>query len=287
MIGGKDDEGVISDPLFLQGIEKAAEACIERRAVGVVAREVVAGYFGRFQRHVGGELDFFGRKKRLILFGGGVVGVMRGTPGKKEGKRAGSMRAGGDFGAGQVGLSLGVISFPEKGFRGIGIVQGMVVVVGAFEAAPDPEAEAIFGRDVTGSSAAVEMPFADPKRIVIRGVEMVGQRAAGHMSERLIVDDDPVGKGVSAGEERGAVWAADRTTAHRVGKSDCLCGEGIGAGRFRIWISGVSEGLGAPLVGEDEEDMRATKCNMWHERILPKRGQRTEEKRRSKTCAGV
>jgi hypothetical protein len=161
-----------------------------------------------------------------------------------------------DFRAGEIGLSFCVVALPEKGFRGVGEAGGVMIVVGAFVTPPEAESEPVFGRDEPTATSAVQMPLADPQRVVAGGVEVIGQRPPGHMPQRLIVDDDAVRQRVSAREKRGAVGTAHGATADSVRKVEGLGGKGIGARCPGVWIAGKAESLAPPLVGKHEHDMR-------------------------------
>ena len=126
--------------------------------------------------------------------------------------------------------------------------------MGAFQGLPVVEAVAAFGRNVFRTAMTVDVPLADPGRVVaFLGEGLPQARAA--VGKGHVVDENAVGQGVLAGEQTTAPGGTNRPARHRVGEIDAFPREPVQMRRGDLAIPGVTRILGAPLIGEYKDDV--------------------------------
>ena len=180
---------------------------------------------------------------------------MRRAPGKKQQERLARLRMAAEIIAGLMRLGHGVITGPFPFVRGIGIVKGVGVVVRAFERLPVVEALTAFARDKVGTPVTVQMPFADVARVIASGLQNLGEGRRIGM-ERDVIEKDTVRQWPLSGQQRRPGGRADRQASDGVDETDALRREAVEVGGFDVRITRESERLRAPLVGQDDQDVR-------------------------------
>ena len=250
MIGGEDDDGIIGDAHFGEGIEQALELVVEESRLRVIAPEVLFGHVGA----VGPTFDGIGIVHFQVAFGDQPVGMVGRSPGQEQAERviAGSALQVVD---GMAGLGLGVPAVPN--FE-IAVVVGEVrAVVIMLEVGAHPVLEALAprpGRHRGGTIRPVEMPLPDIGRIKATRLEGVGNTDLRRLQHDVV--DDLTGRGWRAtGDQRAAVGPADRQHGDRIGADGAGLGESVDVGCVHRLLAGIAEGTGAQLVCEHEQQV--------------------------------
>ena len=111
---------------------------------------------------------------------------------------------------------------------------------------------------------ALEFPVADAVAVLLEefrvsgcgGVEPVGHTAR---SVRVVIGEmavDAVVGGEASGHDCGAAWGADAGTDVELGEEGAFGGEAIEAGGFDVRVAVAAEITPAPVVSEDEDNIR-------------------------------
>ena len=149
-----DQNGVLQLAALLEGLDKPADAFVERTTVGVVAGVGGLGLPAQLRRHVLPQGEFPAVVAVNPLGGAGSVGSVRGPPREEEAKGFSALgrlgRVVPDVGHRVSGLGVGVVIFPHFGLLSrFVVVAGLVVVVRALKHLPVVEALAPFGGDIS------------------------------------------------------------------------------------------------------------------------------------------
>ena len=102
--------------------------------------------------------------------------------------------------------------------------------------------------------AAVDVPLADVTGRVTRLPETAAQRRARRL-QLDIVHHQAMARGILAGHQRAPIRAAHREAGDGVDEVKRLARQGVDDGRPGVGVAAVAEGLGAPLVDENEDDI--------------------------------
>ena len=276
MIRGEDDDGVGRQAGFVERAQQIGEAIIQRRAVRVVAREILAGPGLRRGGHVGRQFDFLGRIQRAVFRRGGLIRIMRRPPREPEEEGLLRLRVVAQIRLGVAGLRDGVVAFPLQFFRAVRVVGRVVVGVRAFENLPVIEALPALARDERRAAAVpVDVPLADAARVVASGLENLWQRH-GIRAERHVVQKNAVRLRPLPREQRGARGGTHRHARDSLGEVHGCALEAIQVRRVDVRIAREAEGLRPPLVGDDEEDVGSRGLVRRAKRLAPREGERDE-----------
>lgn len=139
---------------------------------------------------------------------------------------------------------------PSPGF--IGVIQA--VPVAAVEAVEVVPALAAVRGDEAGALGAVHVPFADVARGVARVLEAIA-KVVRVLGEVEIIGEESGLVAVEPGHEGGAGRTADGMVRIGTGEFGALRGEAVEVGGADIGVTAVAEGLGPPLVGEEEKEV--------------------------------
>ena len=151
-------------------------------------------------------------------------------------------------------LRNGVVAFPLQKFWSIAVVDRAVVVVSALEHFPVIESVVTFGRNKGQTFGAVEMPFADVTSVVTGRAKNFCKR--GDVGGKpCVVQKHAMGGGALPGHDGGACWTADRDASDCVDEPNALLLEPVEVRSFGVWVAGKAEGLRAPLIRKNKEDV--------------------------------
>ena len=136
---------------------------------------------------------------------------------------------------------------------------GMEVVVAALVGGPEVEAlPARSRRDEAGIAlAAVEVPLADEAGLVALRLEELGQRRL-RLAQPQVVGDHAVLVRVLPVSRMARAGTADGRVGEGLAEEDAFGRQPVDVRRLDIGVAHAAEGLAAQLVGNDEQDVRAT-----------------------------
>ncbi len=149
------------------------------------------------------------------------------------------------------------------------IVMRPLVIMTALEPFPPVESQPTLRRHERISPLPVDMPLTDVRRPVPGLAETLGEkRSVVPLIQALVIHHQPVTMRVDAGQQRAAVRGTDRATGDRVGEAQVLAGKPVDVWRLDVRVTGITERLRAPLVGEDEQQVgwtghRFTQRSRW------------------------
>src|SRR5262245_45127291 len=122
--------------------------------MGVVAGQFLARAGLRLRRNVRVQSNFFWCVHGAIPRRGGFVGIVRRAPSQPEQKRLGGVGARLQVLLRVTRLGNGIVTLPLQLLRPVGVVEGIVVSVRAFQNLPVVEALPALGRDERRAAAA-------------------------------------------------------------------------------------------------------------------------------------
>ena len=231
----------------------------------VVTREI----FARLRFDIRGDIrpqrQLRGIVKGAVFFRRSEVGIMRRPPREPEQERLRALRPRAEKGARIARLVERVVAGPVEFFRRVAVENRVGVVVRAFEHLPVVEALAALRRDEGRAAMPVDVPFANRRRVVARGLEHFRQRDRGGI-ERHVIEKNAVCERALAGEQRGARGRADGHPCDGVNAAHALAREAVEVRRPHVRIAGKTERLRAPLVGEHDDDIRRLRAGRGDEK---------------------
>ena len=253
VVGGEDDEGVVSDAQPFERVVQPAELVVQRGYVAVVVGDLPPGEGGELFRDVGRQVHRL-RVVDIVRIRILVVGPVRRSPAQRESKRP-------------------VRTFPhmllhepdrQRGFRFrrpprhvvgalfVLVVGDVVVVVIAVVGRHVIEAVAAF----RGIGTVSQVPLADIGRAVAVIPQDLRQQGLVTMHPVLVVHD-AVDVGIAAGHELTAVGRTDGTTGKHLVQHLAFRGEPVQVGCLYDGVPAGTHGGVPVLVVEYEEDVGA------------------------------
>ena len=139
-------------------------------------------------------------------------------------------------------LSDSIVAGPVLFFRRVAVVERFIVIVSAFANLPELEALPSFFGNERAPTVTVHVPFTDIGRFVTcLTVDLANRHCFG--IQGLVVVEDAVGEPVLAGQQAGAIGAADRIARHGVGEIDTFFRQLIEVRSPNVFIPHIAGGL--------------------------------------------
>ena len=267
VIAGEDDDGVVGGALFVERREQRSNRVIDAFHAAIIAGQLAgprAGERAKVLRHPGVFIRFrvlLGRDKQV-----GIVLVMHFQVGDAEQEWLWLVALLFQKSDGAVSQEIGAVFAGEVKRVPIAIVHvAFKWVRRAFKGVrgfPEIEkAAAVGGRNraghLIGGGLGGEMPLADVIRGVALGAEEIGQRDGVGLEAQAIFPNTVPGR-ILAGEHDSAGGCADGLIGDCLAEENATAGHGVQIGREVHGVQAhAAEGVGAELVGNDEEDVGA------------------------------